>query len=134
MEERIFTYKEVCESAVRTGHNPSPRDARFGMLFSESTHFVLKAVPVSRLHYMGSWTPDQPLRCGETNAYQDENGNPIDSDEYYARKYAKEYKTGLTAEPVICTSRFDLADGRHRTRSAYLRGEEIIQAFVEVSK
>lgn len=129
---KTFTYKEVSDSAIRTGHNPTPKDARFGNLFTPSSKFELRQVSLEAIHYCRSWRPSESMRSGETNVYHDDNGNPIDSDEYYARKYARLYPSGTTAEPIILTASMDIADGRHRSRAAYLRGESAIMAYVEI--
>ena len=120
MDKRIYNYKEVYDSAVRTGMNDSPSFARFGDLFTEKSKFTLRSVPLAVLHYHTAWNPSMVM-----NYHEDETG---------AQDYAKKYSSSEGAEPIICTSKFDIGDGLHRSRAAFIRGETHIMAYVEVEE
>lgn len=129
--KRIYNYQEVYDSAKRTGMNDSPGQADFGRFFTKNTKFSLVAVPIWKLRYK-SWTPDKIMN-GEPPKY-DENGILIGGDEFHAHRYAKTWNSSDSGEPVIATRDFHLADGRHRARAAFIRGETHIMAYVELDE
>lgn len=128
------TYAEVVESARRSGNPDILSGSSFATQYGKNQRFAEQLLPVSSL-YRGDETPSQVLSL-EDGPQMNEAGELIGGDEFYAQKYSKDFASGSTAEPIIAhpdgRGGFEIIDGRHRARAAFLRGETQIRAFVPV--
>lgn len=122
--EREYTYAEVLESAKRTGNDAE--EAELGDHYGKTEPtFRLVDVPVGLLFRGGAEEIERPSDqlFIETNP----------EDEGWAQRFAKEYPSGSTAEPILIrreNGAIKIMDGRHRARAAFLRGEPTVKAFV----
>lgn len=131
-EKRTYTYEEVLKSAQRAGNN-APEEALFGHTFTKMTKFELRQVDLYDLHFDKREFPYEVLHYEAAPEY-DKNKNLVGGDEYWAQKFAVDYPSGETAEPIIVDKTFGIIDGRHRSRAAFIRGEHQILAYFEISE
>lgn len=133
--EKLYTYQDVLDSAAEAS-NPDIEEAKFGGTFSMDQKFAIRKVPL-KLVYTGCGSkdedPSQVMWCEQGPEYED--GELVGGDEFYAQNFAKKHPSGDSAEPIIVmpkSGKFEILDGRHRARAAYIRGETTIRAFVPV--
>jgi len=131
---KTFTYLEVADVAKKFGNPDILSGCLFTDTFEKDQLFKLERVPLSKL-FAGQKRKELPsdVMFLESGPEYDDNKILTGGDEFYAKKFAEKYPSGDTAGPIIVKpegGKFQIIDGRHRSRAAFLRGEKTIQAFV----
>lgn len=123
---KLFTPKEVLEHENAHGNDMHGYDAaRFLSLLGPFDYFEVREVPVHLIEY------PNPEEGAEKPLFAES-----ENDEEWAQKYAqlrtKIPPVVITLDPDRPGKKYKLRFGRHRTRSAYLRGLKTVPAFVPV--
>ena len=116
-----ISWKEVWENSkkhhtgeISTPAIPEMKRRMQGLVFTKEN------IPVAEI-YSGSWTPEQPMQEKE--------------DEKWAQNKYSKLKTQAPPIAVERTDKgYNLIDGTHRSRAAYLRQEKNILAYVGIKK
>jgi len=120
--DQLYSHADVVSSAQKYGNPHIMNGSFFANKYNNNQQFKVINLPLSHLFHGEKETPSKPLSSKE--------------EEGWAQHFSKEHNSNTTHGPIIAhpeaDGRFEIVDGRHRSRAAFLRGETHIRAFVPV--